>query len=191
MNYSFKRSSWRALIALPGALLLGAVFTGIGLWMLIFRGVGNLLCGGGLLIFVVALSVWQSALGASYAAVATADLELRADELLVKLPLGLRGRITLDDIHYHNRATFLYRLGGREKSGGPVIRPRRQFPRATYIPIESVTGFRLPFWLVSRMVARGRTPLGFVVTPDHTNAEELLAKLEELTPPPAEPQPAP
>ena len=188
MRHSYRASSWRARAALP--LALGAV---AAILLLLVAGAvrlaravvasgtadAGLLCGWGLLLGVGGFLLWQATLAACNALVCTADLELSEGVLVVWLAGRWPVRAEWGHIFPGRAAEVIYRLGRPVRLPGVIIRPRRRFPAALFIPVRQARGWVFPLWAVARMYGGRGDRLGFLVTPDHEQHQGLVDELRQ------------
>jgi len=176
MQFPYRPSSWRARVALPGALtVIGLVI----LALLAYLVAGDLSpreepVGWLILVGMAVIIIWQSLLHAGHGLVAGADLELVGDRLTLHQAGGLEVWVSVDDLRPADAVRYIYRLGKPERVKGSLIRPRRRYRDAWFIPVDAATGWRLPLRSVAIMVTGGREKLGILITPDHENYRKLL-----------------
>jgi hypothetical protein len=187
-NHKYHGPRWRGGLALAsGAFLmvLSAAVT-IGISVLTLRdlrhpvpgeGAGGLLAGWILALLVLALIMWQALLTICNALVTTADLRLEPDTLTLLLAGRWPVTVRREDIAAGDKLAVVYRWGRPVHLKGPIIRPRRRLPQATFVPLRRVGRWRFVFWAVARMYAGRGARYGFLATPDHEQHENLLAAL--------------
>lgn len=176
MEFRYRASSWRAQVALPGALtIIGLVIAALVAYLV----AGDLSpreepVGWLILLGMGAIIVWQSLLHAGHRLVAGADIVLAEDRLTLQMPGGRDVQVTLADLRPDDAVTYVYRLGKPEHVKRPLIRPRRRYREALFVPVDAAAGWRLPLRVVALMVTGGRERLGMIITPDHADFRRLL-----------------
>jgi hypothetical protein len=187
-NYKYRGPRWRGGLALAGGAFLLVLGTAVIIWISIstLRGLrhpvpgedaGGLLAGWILALLVLALIMWQALLTICNALVTTADLRLEPDTLTLLLAGRWPVTVRREDIAAGDKLAVVYRWGRPVRFKGPIIRPRRRLPQATFVPLRRVGRWRFVFWAVARMYAGRGARYGFLATPDHEQHENLLAAL--------------
>jgi hypothetical protein len=186
--YAYRGARWRSRVAALGASLVAALSGAAVVWICVVtvRGllrpaagetVGGLLLGWVLAMAVVLLILWQAVLAGCNVLLATAAFRLEPDALTVLLagrwPVTLRRA----DVDGAGGIQVMHRLGRPTRRKGPIIRPRRRWPEATFVPVRRVRGWHFVFWAAARMYAGRRARYGVLVTPDHEQHEDLLVRL--------------
>lgn len=187
-NHKYHGPRWRSDLALAGGALLLVLVTAVTIWISVEalrtlrhpvpgEGASGLLAGWVLALFVLALIVWQALLAICNALVTTADLRLEPDTLTLLLAGRWPVTVRREDIAVGDKLIVVYRWGRPVRFKGPIIRPRRRLPQATFVPLRRAGRWRFVFWAVARMYAGRGARYGLLITPDHERHENLLMAL--------------
>jgi hypothetical protein len=136
------------------------------------------------LVGIVLLLVlfWQTVLAFAQVVMLRLTYQLEGDHLTLLRRGEVFMRLPLEAIKADEAAEVVYRQGKPERIGKTVLRPRRRFQRAIFLPVSrEVTPddplASLGLRAVARMYAGRRARYGLLITPDHAGYATLLTAL--------------